>query len=62
MRRICVGRDEGLNGDSLNKKAKVTVSIDSKIDILNGSLANLAIANNIMENMNKNNVTDTQLQ
>ena len=40
----------------------MTVSNDSKIDISIGSLTNLAIVNKIMENRNKNNVIDTQLQ
>ena len=53
---------EGLNGDSVNKKAKVTVSNELKIDILNGSLTNLATVNKIMVNVNKKNVIDTQLQ
>ena len=53
---------EGLNGDSVNKKAKVTVSNELKIDILNGSLTNFATVNKIMGNVNKKNVIDTQLQ
>ena len=60
--KICIVKQEGLNGESVNKKAKVTVSNDSNIDILNGSLTNLAIVNSTMENRNKNNEIDTQLQ
>ena len=42
-RTILVEKYEGLNGELIKKRAKYTVSNDSKIDVFIGSLTNLVM-------------------
>ena len=42
-RTILVVKYEGLNGELIKKRAKYTVSNDSKIDVFIGSLTNLVM-------------------
>ena len=61
-RTILVVTYEGLNGEPIKKMAKKTVSNDSNIDVLTGSLTNLVMANSMNEKANNNIKIDTQLQ
>ena len=54
---ILVVKHEGLNGEPIRTMAKDTVSNASKIDVVTGSLTNLANVNKIIGNIHitKNN-------
>ena len=53
---------EGLNGELIKKRAKYTVSNDSKIDVFMGSLTNLVMVWSMNANAINNIKIDIQLQ